>query len=67
MKKTERNEVKKAYPVLPYLIGLFVMVVTLVLLSYFVQLRNKQELIDQDENMVYAAEYEYIDAEAGIK
>ena len=67
MKKTERNEVKKAYPVPPYLIGLFVMVVTLVLLSYFVQLRNKQELIDQDENMVYAAEYEYIDAEAGIK
>ena len=35
---------KKQYPLLPYLIGLFVMVVVLVVLSYLMQLRNRQEL-----------------------
>ena len=40
----ENNGQKKPYPLLPYLIGLFVMVVVLVVLSYLMQLRNKQEL-----------------------
>lgn len=44
MKKAENKEKKKAYPLMPYLIGLFVTVVVLVLLSYLVQLRNKEEL-----------------------
>ena len=44
MKKAENKEKKKAYPLMPYLIGLFVTVVVLVLLSYLVQLRNKAEL-----------------------
>ena len=41
---------RKAYPVLPYLIGLFVTVIALVLLSYLVQLRNRQELMQVDES-----------------
>jgi len=44
VKKSENKEKKKAYPLMPYLIGLFVTVVVLVLLSYLVQLRNKAEL-----------------------
>ena len=44
MKKAENKETKKAYPLMPYLIGLFITVVVLVLFSYLVQLRNKQEL-----------------------
>ena len=44
MKRTENKSTKRAYPLLPYLIGLFVTVVVLVLFSYLVQLRNKQEL-----------------------
>ena|GEM_PF-3802136 len=44
MKRTENKGAKRAYPLMPYLIGLFVTVVVLVLFSYLVQLRNKQEL-----------------------
>ena len=44
MKRAENKEKKKAYPLMPYLIGLFVTVVVLVVLSYLVQLRNNQEL-----------------------
>lgn len=44
MKKAENKEKKKAYPLMPYLIGLFITVVVLVLLSYLVQRRNNQEL-----------------------
>ena len=42
--KQPKTKQKKPYPLLPYLIGLFVMVVALVVLSYLMQLRNKQEL-----------------------
>jgi len=44
VKRAENKEKKKAYPLMPYLIGLFVTVVVLVVLSYLVQLRNNQEL-----------------------
>ena len=44
MKQAEKKEKKKIYPVLPYLIGLFITVVVLVVLSYLVELRNNQEL-----------------------
>lgn len=44
MKRIENKRKKSAYPLMPYLIGLFVTVVVLVVLSYLVQLRNKQEL-----------------------
>ena len=44
MKRVENKRKKAAYPLMPYLIGLFVTVVVLVVLSYLVQLRNKQEL-----------------------
>lgn len=44
MKRTENKGKKAVYPLMPYLIGLFVTVVVLVVLSYLVQLRNKQEL-----------------------
>lgn len=50
MKKSEEKRMRKAYPVLPYLIGLFVTVIALVLLSYLVQLRNRQELMQVDES-----------------
>ena len=43
-KKQPSDGAKQPYPLLPYLIGLFVMVVALVVLSYLMQLRNKQEL-----------------------
>ncbi|MGI5979090.1 MAG: hypothetical protein ACOX66_06265 [Oscillospiraceae bacterium] len=42
--KAPEDHAKKPYPLLPYLIGLFVMVVVLVVLSYLMQLRNRQEL-----------------------
>lgn len=48
MKKPEEKRTRKVYPILPYLIGLFVTVVALVLLSYLVQLRNRQELRQAD-------------------
>lgn len=44
MKKIENNRKKTSYPLMPYLIGLFITVVVLVVLSYLVQLRNNQEL-----------------------
>lgn len=43
MKRAEDKEKKKAYPLMPYLIGLFITVVVLVVLSYLVQLRNTRE------------------------
>jgi hypothetical protein len=49
VKKPEEKRTRRAYPVLPYLIGLFVTVVALVLLSYLVQLRNRQELMQANE------------------
>ncbi|NLH00680.1 MAG: hypothetical protein GX488_02050 [Clostridiales bacterium] len=50
MKKAVQEKKKKAYPILPYLISLFVIVVALVLLSYLMQLRNRQELVQFSEN-----------------
>ncbi|MBP8639454.1 MAG: hypothetical protein KBI01_00930 [Oscillospiraceae bacterium] len=44
MKQTENKEKKKTYPLLPYLIGLFITVIVIVLLSYLVELRNNREL-----------------------
>ena len=44
MKRAENKSTGKAYPLMPYLIGLFVTVIILVLLSYMVQLRNRDEL-----------------------
>ncbi len=44
MKRTDNKGKKAGYPLTPYLVGLFITVVVLVLLSYLVQLRNKQEL-----------------------
>lgn len=43
MKRAENKEKKKAYPLMPYLIGLFITVVVLVVLSYLVQQRNNRE------------------------
>lgn len=43
MKRAEDKDKKKAYPLMPYLIGLFITVVVLVVLSYLVQLRNTRE------------------------
>lgn len=50
MKKIEKKETKKAYPLLPYLIGLFITVIALVVLSYLMDMRNKQELINYSSN-----------------
>ncbi|PKM72338.1 MAG: hypothetical protein CVU91_10080 [Firmicutes bacterium HGW-Firmicutes-16] len=60
MKKPESRATKRAYPVMPYLIGLFVTVIVLVLLSYLVELRNKDELgtFETPQNIV--AEYSNI-------
>lgn len=43
MKRAEDKEKKKPYPLMPYLIGLFITVVVLVVLSYLVQQRNNRE------------------------
>ncbi len=44
MKRAENSEKKKTYPLMPYLIGLFITVVVLVVLSYLVHLRNNPEI-----------------------
>jgi|GEM_PF-2133062 len=44
MKKAGKKGGKQKYPLLPYLIGLFVTVVLLVLLSYLAEQRNNREL-----------------------
>lgn len=43
MKKADEKKTGK-YPILPYLIGLFITVIVLVVLSYLIELRNNQEL-----------------------
>ena len=57
MKKPESRATKKAYPVMPYLIGLFATVIVLVLLSYLVGLRNKDELRSYETPQTYVSEY----------
>jgi len=47
MKKAESKGIKKKYPIMPYLIGLLVTVIVLVLISYMAELRNtKGELLN---------------------
>ncbi len=60
MKKPESRAKKKPYPVMPYLIGLFVTVIVLVLLSYLVELRNKDELRSYETPQSYVSEYSNI-------
>jgi len=60
MKKPESRATKKAYPVMPYLIGLFVTVIILVLLSYLVELRNKDQLSYYETPQSYVSEYSNI-------
>ena len=58
MKKAGNGESKKGYPILPYLIGLFITVIALVVLSYLMQMRNKQELVNNtDQNFSIIADY----------
>lgn len=52
MKKAENTEKKKVYPLLPYLVGLFITVVFLVVLSYLVELRNNQELVRAPQSFI---------------
>lgn len=52
MKKAENIEKKKVYPLLPYLVGLFITVVFLVVLSYLVELRNNQELFRTPQSFI---------------
>lgn len=54
-KKQPPEGTKKSYPLRPYLVGLFVMVVALVVLSYLMKLRNKQELTTPTSPSAYAA------------
>ena len=63
MKKAENRETKKGYPILPYLIGLFITVIALVVLSYLMQMRNKQELLyNANQNYInYIACSEYFE------
>jgi len=44
VKRVENKSNGKTYPLMPYLVGLFITVIVLVLLSYLVQLRNRDEL-----------------------
>jgi hypothetical protein len=62
MKKPESRATKRAYPVMPYLIGLFVTVIVLVLLSYLVGLRNKDELHTYETPQNHLTEYVNISA-----
>lgn len=58
MKKLENNTHKKKYPLIPYLIGLLVTVVVLVLISYMAELRNtKGELLTIGEINTSAVTY----------
>ena len=56
MKKAENTEKKKVYPLLPYLVGLFITVVFLVVLSYLVELRNNQELVRTPQSFITESE-----------
>ena len=56
MKRVENRSKNKAYPLMPYLIGLFVTVIVLVLLSYLVQLRNRGELCTNQFSQSYISE-----------
>ncbi|MEA4895312.1 MAG: hypothetical protein VB064_08615 [Oscillospiraceae bacterium] len=57
MKKPTSRVTKKAYPVIPYLVGLFITVIVLVLLSYLVGLRNKNELLTYETPQSFITEY----------
>ena len=50
----EKN--RKKYPLLPYLIGMFVVVIPLVLLSYFAQQRNDKQLNSFSQEHSYKIE-----------
>jgi len=50
MKRAENKGAKKKYPIMPYLIGLLITVIVLVLISYMAELRNtKGELLNFNE------------------
>jgi hypothetical protein len=57
MKRPENKSTKKPYPIMPYLVGLFVTVIVLVLLSYLVGLRNRDELHTYEAPQNYVSEY----------
>ena len=62
MKKREKTETKKGYPIMPYLVGLFITVIALVVLSYLMQMRNKQELTNYINDSFLNYEYLVYDA-----
>lgn len=47
MKGVENKENQKKYPLLPYILAMFVVVVALVLVSYFAQQRSNSEQMSQ--------------------
>ncbi len=57
MKRPENRSTKKPYPIMPYLVGLFITVIVLVLLSYLVELRNRDELRTYEAPQSYVSEY----------
>jgi hypothetical protein len=58
VKKAENKKTKKKYPLMPYLIGLLITVIALVLISYMAELRNtKGEL--QNHNEIIASDAAY--------
>ncbi len=50
------SENRKKYPIMPYLVGMFVVVVALVLISYFAQQRNNQQLSNFSQEHSYKIE-----------
>jgi hypothetical protein len=58
VKKAENKGTKKKYPIMPYIIGLLITVVLLVLISYMAELRNtKGELLNFSEIKAANAAY----------
>ena len=57
MKKAETGRRKRTYPVITYLVGLFAMVIALVVLSYLMGLRDRQELTTDGGFAAVAEQY----------
>ncbi|MEG0035324.1 MAG: hypothetical protein RR147_05635 [Oscillospiraceae bacterium] len=56
MKKDDKSNPQRKYPILPYLLAMFAAVIALVLLSYFAQSRNSQQISEYSEAHSYKIE-----------
>lgn len=57
IKGTENKDNQRKYPLLPYIIAMFLVVIAIVLVSYFAQMRNSNEQIIK-YNQQHSTRYE---------